>query len=681
MLADALSPQLRELCVNTIRFLAADAVEAANSGHPGTPLGAADLAFVLWTEFLRLDPTTPSWANRDRFVLSGGHASMLLYSLLHLSGHALPLDDLKRFRQWESKTPGHPEYGHTDGVELTTGPLGAGFATSVGMALGAKMLAARFNTDEHPVLDCHVYGICGDGDMQEGVTAEAASLAGHLGLGNLIFIYDNNDITIEGHLDVSMGEDVARRFEAYGWYVQQIDGHDHTSIRSALYLARKQTTRPSLIVAKTVIGKGAPTKAGTHDVHGSPLGKAELAAMRKACNWPDETFHIPTAVREVWQRRASEGQKAHTEWRSMFETWRAQHPDRAALWDTHMARKAPDDVLEQLLAAVGNKSDATRSLSGTVIQKATALMPWLVGGAADLEPSTKTGIKGAASVVRASVASDQLADVSFAGRNLHFGIREHAMGAISNGMVHFGGWLTYCATFLVFSDYMRPPVRLAALSKIPTLFIFTHDSFWVGEDGPTHQPIEHIASLRLIPDLTVWRPADGVETAAAWAWALARPAGDGPNVLCLTRQKTHALQRPTAFAPRDVWKGAYVVADVDGATPDLVLLATGSEVGPAVEARTLLAEKGVRARVVSVPSVERFKKQDAAYRASVLPDGVRRVAVEAGRTDGWYQFVGLDGLVLGLDHFGHSAPGEVLADKFGFTGARVAEQVLRWLGR
>jgi transketolase len=673
-----LSEELRAKCANTIRFLAADAVEAANSGHPGTPMGAADEAFVLWTEFLRFDPTRPDWPNRDRFVLSGGHASMLLYSLLHLSGHDLPMDELKRFRQWGSKTPGHPEVGHTVGVELTTGPLGAGFATAVGMALASKMLAARFNLPGRPVIDSHIYGICGDGDMQEGVTSEAASLAGHLGLGNLIFIYDNNNITIEGHLDVAMGEDVGRRFESYGWYVQHIDGQDHSAIRAALYLARQQTTKPSLIVAKTTIGYGAPTKAGTHEVHGAPLGKAEMAQMRKNLNWPDQTFVVPDDVRAVWKQREAEGKATRQEWEKMFQQWRTERPDLAALWDAHWQKKVPADLCEQLIAAVGPKPDASRSLSGLAIQKAVALVPSLLGGAADLEPSTKTGIKGAASVVRASVESDVLADASFAGKNLHFGIREHAMGSISNGMCLFGGWQVYCATFLVFSDYMRPPIRLAALSKVPTIFIFTHDSFWVGEDGPTHQPVEHLWSLRLIPDLTLWRPADGLETAAAWSYAVECPDGKAPSILILTRQKLATLNRPASFVPRDVWKGAYTVQEAEGGKPDVVILSTGSEVGPSIEATKKLAAAGIKARVVSVPCVERFKKQPKAYRDALLPPGVRRVSVEAGRTDPWYQFLGEKGLAIGMDHFGHSAPGEILQDKLGFTGDRIAASVLEW---
>jgi transketolase len=665
-------------CVDTIRFLAADAVEAANSGHPGTPMGAADIAFVLWSEFLQFDPSRPDWPNRDRFVLSGGHASMLLYSLLHLSEHELPLDELKRFRQWGSKTPGHPEFGHTVGVELTTGPLGAGFASAVGMALAAKMHAARFNAPGVPIIDAHVWGICGDGDMQEGVTAEAASLAGHLGLGNLIFFYDNNDITIEGHLDVAMGEHVGARFEAYGWYVQYVDGHDHAAIRAAAYLAKSQTTRPSLIVAKTIIGHGAPTKQGTHEVHGTPLGKDELAKMREQRAWPAETFHVPDDVRAFWKARGAEGRKAREAWDAMFASWRTVRPDLAELWDAHWKRSVPADLPEQLAAAVAGKVDATRSLSGMVIQKATALVPSLVGGAADLEPSTKTGIKGSASVVKATVASDQLADAAFAGKNLHFGIREHAMGSITNGMVLFGGWLVYGATFLVFSDYMRPPIRLAALSKLPSIFIFTHDSFWVGEDGPTHQPIEHLWSLRLIPELDVWRPADAVETALAWAHAVTRPAGNRPTVLILTRQKTAALARPASFAVRDVWKGAHVVRDVP--SPALVLIGTGSEVGVCIDAAARLADAGIAVRVVSMPCVERFDAQPREWRDSVLPPGVPRVTVEAGRTDPWYRFVGHDGLAIGIDRFGASAPGEVLAKELGIDGAGVAARIQAWLG-
>jgi transketolase len=668
-----------ELCVRTIRFLAADGVEAAKSGHPGTPMGAADIAFVIWDRFLRHDPSDPHWPNRDRFVLSGGHASMLLYSMLHLTGYDLPLDELKRFRQWGSKTPGHPEYGHTVGVELTTGPLGAGFSTAVGMALAAKMLAARFNSTDHAIVDSHIYGICGDGDMQEGVTAEAASLAGHLGLGNLIFVYDCNDITIEGHLAVATNEDVGRRFEAHGWDVQQCDGHDRAALIACLEKARSQTVRPALIIAKTTIGRGAPTKAGTHDVHGTPLGDKEMKAMRELFGWPAETFHVPAEVRAYFAERAKKWKADRTAWEKAFADWRSKHADLAKLWDTHLEKALPKDFAEQLVASIAGKSDATRSLSGAVIQKACAIAPWVIGGAADLEPSTKTGIKGAASIVRASSESDVLPDASFAGRNLHFGIREHAMGSVANGMVLFGGWLTYTATFLVFSDYMRPPIRLAALSHVPTLFIFTHDSYWVGEDGPTHQPIEHYWSLRLIPNLDVWRPADGLETAMAWAHAVERPAGERPAVLLLTRQKVPAYTRAASFAIRDVWKGGYVLADSNGA-PDVTIVGTGSEVEAAMGAKSLLEAKGKKVRVVSMPCFERFRAQNKAYQDQIVPPGSRVVVVESGRTDGWYQLTGRDGLVIGKDDFGASAPGEILVEKLGFTPAAVAAKIEKLLG-
>ncbi len=677
-----LSEPLRRRCVDTLRMLAADQVEKAKSGHPGTPMGAADIAFVLWTEVLRHDSSAPGWQNRDRFVLSGGHASALLYSLLHLSGYDLPLDELKQFRQWGSKTPGHPEFGHTVGVEATTGPLGAGFSNAVGMALASKMLAARFNDSDHAVIDAHVYGLCGDGDMEEGVTAEAASLAGHLGLGNLVFVYDANDITIEGHLELSMTEDVGRRFEAYGWQVQHIDGHDHVQIRAALASARAETKRPSLIIAKTTIGFGAPTKAGTHDVHGAPLGADEMKRVRAAFGWPDETFHIPDEVRPVFAAVAERNRKARESWDKSFAAWRAARPELAALWDAHWARKAPSDLPEQLVAAVGTDAAATRALSGKVIQKAAALLPWMIGGSADLEPSNNTGIKGVPYVAPASIASDVLPDASFAGKNLHFGIREHAMGGVANGLAYFGGFVPFCATFLVFSDYMRAPVRLAALSKLPTIFVFTHDSFWVGEDGPTHEPIEHVESLRLIPQLDVWRPADGLETAMVWAWSLARPEGEHPSTMMLSRHKLPVLPRPAGFAIRDVWRGGYTVVEAEG-TPEVVLVATGSEVGIAVEAHAELVKSGVRARVVSMPCRERFEAQDAAYRAAVVPedDATTIVVVEAGRTNGWWKLVGRRGLVLGVDRFGASAPGEVIAEKFGFHKAAVTARVLAHLGR
>lgn len=667
-----LTPELRNKCRDTIRLMSADGVQRANSGHPGTPMGAADIAFVMWAEFMKHDPSTPDWINRDRFVLSGGHASMLLYSMLHLAGYDLPVEELENFRQWGSKTPGHPEFGHTVGVELTTGPLGAGFATAVGMALAAKMLAARFNTADTTLIDSHIIGICGDGDVQEGVVAEAASLAGHLGLGNLIFVYDNNDITIEGHLDMAMGEDVGRRFEAMGWFVQHCDGHDQGAIKATLDRAREETTRPSLIVAKTVIGAGAPNKAGTHKVHGSPLGPDEIAASKAAAGFPtDEDFHVPADVAAYFKSVADANRAKREAWEGVYNSWRAANPEKAESWDAYFSGKVDESLEAKLLAAVeGQDNVATRNISGSIIQEAVKLVPALIGGAADLEPSTKTGVKGAASVVRASVESDTLPDASFAGQNLHFGIREHAMGSMANGMNLFGGWKTYNATFLVFSDYMRPPIRLAALSHLPTIFIFTHDSFWVGEDGPTHQPIEHVWSLRLIPNLEVWRPADATETAVAWSSAL--KSSKTPTTLILTRQKLPAL--PHNDGSDAVAKGGYVLIEASGGAPEITIIATGSEVSLAVGARDILEAQGKPTRVVSMPCVERFAAQDKAYRDSVIIPGSKRVAVEAGRPEPWHRFVG-DGLTIGMEHFGASAPGKVLAEKFGFTSEAIAEKI------
>jgi transketolase len=672
------SADLRRLCRDTLRFLAADAVQQAKSGHPGTPMGAADVAFVLWTEVLKHDPSAPTWKNRDRFVLSGGHASMLLYSLLHVSGYDLPLDELKRFRQWGSKTPGHPEYGMTQGVEVTTGPLGAGFANAVGMALASKLLAARFNTAEHALMDGHVIGLCGDGDMQEGVASEAASLAGHLGLGNLIFIYDSNDITIEGHLELSIGEDTQKRFEAYGWHVLRCDGHDQAAIRAALDAAKAETARPSLIIATTTIGAGAPTKANTHSVHGEPLGEEELARARAAAGWPEARFHVPDEVRDYFKGVAARNCVERVAWDAKLAAWREANPDKAALWDAHWAQTVPADFGAQLLAAVQGKADATRNLSGAVLQKAAALMPALIGGSADLEPSTKTGIKGGGSVGPAAHGAEGDALAAFRGRNLHFGIREHAMGSVANGMALFGGWRPYCATFLVFSDYMRPSIRLAALSHLPTVFVFTHDSFWVGEDGPTHQPIEHVASLRLIPNLNVWRPADAVEVAAAWAEACA--SAHTPSVLLFTRQKLPLLPHAEGVDhAAQVAKGGYVLVEASGGVPSVVLIATGSEVGAAVEARAALEASGTPTRVVSMPCVERFDAQPADYRAQVLPKSARKVSIEAGVTQAWWRFVGEDGLTLGIDHFGASAPGEVLVKQFGLDAAGVTAKIQAWL--
>ncbi|HEY8347113.1 MAG TPA: transketolase [Symbiobacteriaceae bacterium] len=670
-----LSPDLRKACVNTIKMLAVDAIEKAKSGHPGAPMGCADMAFVLWTEFLRFNPEDPGWHGRDRFILSNGHASMLLYALLHLTGYPLSLEDLKQFRQWGSLTPGHPEYGHTPGVEVTTGPLGQGIAHAVGMAVAAEMMAARVNTEDFQPVDHYIYGICGDGDLMEGVSAEAASLAGQWQLGRLIFLYDANQISIEGSTDIAFSEDVAKRFEAYGWHVQEVDGHDHEQIARALRAAKAETKKPSLIIARTIIGHGSPNKGGTERCHGAPLGPEEVRLTKENLGWPLEpTFLVPDEVRAFFARLKEEKIAAYRAWQERFEAWRAAHPDKAALWDEYFAGKVPADLDVQLAKVVEGVAAASRKTSEMVLQKAAELVPNLVGGSADLAESNLTIIKGGGHIGPEGKAGEY--ETSFTGRNFHFGVREHAMGSIANGVALYGGFRPYCATFLVFSDYMRPSIRMAALMNLPTLFIFTHDSFLLGEDGPTHQPVEHLWSLRAIPRLTVFRPADGVETAMAWAWALME--AKGPVVLALTRQNLPALTRPAGFSLRDVWKGGYVIADAEGGAPAATLIATGSEVATALEARRILAEKGLPIRVVSMPSVELFVQQPKEYQEAVLGTG-KVAALEAGSAQGWYRFTGRDGLIIGLEDFGASAPGPVLAEKFGFTPAQVAARVEQWL--
>lgn len=670
-----LTPELREKCTNTIRFLAADAVEKAASGHPGAPMGQADIAFVLWNQFLKFNPSDPRWPNRDRFVLSVGHASMLMYSLLHLAEYDVSMEDVKQFRQWGSITPGHPEYGVTPGVECTTGPLGAGIGNAVGMALAAKMLGARFNTEKDCLIDSYIYTLCSDGDIQEGVSAESASFAGNLGLGNLIVVYDSNGITIAGKLGMSMTEDVGKRFEAYGWHVQHCDGHDHDQLGACLKEAKQEQLRPSIIIAKTTIGKGAPTKAGTSSSHGAALGAEELAGAKEKAGWnANQSFYVPEEVREVFRARRAENQEKYDQWQQRYQAWRIANPDAAELWDAHWERKVPDGFLETLVASVKGKEDATRNLSGVVIQKIAELVPALAGGSADLEPSTKTLIKDGKSITRSFVASNHLPDPSFAGRNIHFGIREHAMGAVCNGMFLFGGWRSYCGTFAVFSDYMRPSIRLAALSQISTIFVFTHDSFWVGEDGPTHQPVEHLWGLRLIPNLEVWRPADAVETAAAWAHFLSL---DQPRAytLFLSRQKTEALNYPDNFDPAVITKGGYTVVDCAAGSPELVLVSTGAEGGPTQAARQALDVAGIAVRHVSVPCLESFLDQSPDYQESVLPKNAKVVVVEAGVSAPWYRFADY---VIGLDTYGASAPGIVLADKFGFTAERLTATIKNW---
>jgi transketolase len=654
-------------CADTIRFLSVDAVEKANSGHPGLPMGAADCAFALWGNFLSFNPEDPCWPNRDRFILSAGHGSMLLYSLLHLFGYDLSLDELINFRQWGSKTPGHPEFGHTAGVEVTTGPLGQGFANGVGMAIASKMAEERFNTHDFSPINHTVYALVGDGDLQEGISYEAAALAGHLKLGNLVYIYDSNSITIEGKTDLAWSENVAGRFGACGWQVQEIDGHNYEQITAAIAVAKADKERPSIIIAETHIAFGSPARQDSSSAHGSPLGKDEIAATRANLGWQYGSFEIPDEVRDTCKLRIDELKQNYSAWQRGFEGWHAANPEKSKMWDEMWHKHLPVNLSDELLAVVSGKDGATRALSGTVLQRAASLIPSLAGGSADLSPSNNSDIKGSASVQAGA----------FGGRNLHFGIREHAMGAVINGMALYGCFIPYGATFLVFSDYCRPSVRLSALMNLQSIYIFTHDSFFVGEDGPTHQPIEHVASLRLIPGLQVIRPADGVETALAWQAALQY---SGPTALILTRQKLPVIARKASFTPADVLKGGYIVASPEGA-PDVVIMASGSEVHVAVEAAEIMSTSGIKARIVSIPCLETFLSQSTDYLREVLPAGIPRVAVEAGRCGSWGNLIGCDGLFIGVEHFGASAPDKVLAEKFGFTAPQVAERIKDFLGK
>jgi transketolase len=661
--------RLSRLAVNTIKFLAVDAVERANSGHPGMPMGAADMAFVLWSRYLRHDPSDPAWPDRDRFVLSAGHGCMLLYALLHLSGYELSLKDLQDFRQWESKTPGHPEFGHTVGVEATTGPLGQGISNAVGMALSARMLAARFNGngDFHPVSH-RIFALASDGDVMEGVSGEACSLAGHLGLGNLIALYDDNRITIEGKTSLAFSEDVGGRYESYGWHVEPVDGHDHDAIAAALEAATVDEDRPSLIVCRTHIAHGAPNKQDTAGSHGAPLGADEVRAAKEALDWPLEpTFHVPEEVQAFFRARAAEGTALRTAWEQRFGEWRSLHQNRAEMWDAIWNRSLPPHFTDRLLAHAPDGDGATRAHGGAVLQLAAEQVPALVGGSADLEPSTKTYIKDSGSVSRGE----------YAGRNFHYGVREHAMGALINGFLYHGAFRPYGATFLIFSDYLRPSIRLAALSGLPAIYVFTHDSIFVGEDGPTHEPIEQTASLRLIPDLNVFRPADGYETALAWGMALERQ--DGPTAILLTRQKVPAIRREVKGELGDVRRGAYLVAGDE--RPDAVIVATGSELHLALAAREALGADGKKLNVVSMPCVELFEAQGAEHRRKLFPEGVPVATIEAGRTDPWRGLAGPGGLTLGIDRFGASAPAGVLAEKLGLTAESVIARIRDWLGR
>ena len=677
---------LENLCINTIRILSADAVQNANSGHPGLPMGAAAMAYTLWTRFLKHNPKDPHWFDRDRFVLSAGHGSMLLYSLLHLTGYDLPLEELKRFRQWGSKTPGHPERGHTVGVEVATGPLGQGFGNAVGMAIAEAWLAARFNSPEHQVVDHYTYAICGDGDLMEGITQEAASLAGHLRLGKLICLYDQNHISLAGATDMTFTEDVARRFDADGWHTRSVvEGNDTENIAKALQEAQHEQRRPSLILVRTHIGYGSPKKQDNFSAHGSPLGEEELQATKRALGWPTmDRFYLSKEAVDSFREAIDKGARAQQEWQKRFEAYKNDFPREAAEFELLLSGKLPDNWAAGL--PNWNSSDkpmSTRVAGGHALNALAKNIPNLIGGSADLNPSTETALKGLGDFQPSQTGgAGTLGAVggewSYAGRNLAFGVREHAMGAAVNGMAAHGGVLPFSATFLVFSDYMKPAIRLAALSGLKSLFVFTHDSVGVGEDGPTHEPVEHLAGLRSIPGLTVIRPADGTETVEAWAFAVQH---GGPTLFALSRQNVSHLDRGNAKDP-GVAKGAYILSEAQGGTPEVILIGTGSEVALCVKAQEKLKGYGVSARVVSMPSWGVFADQDEAYRDRVLPKAIKkRVTVEAASTFGWHRWAGDEGTTIGIDRFGASAPGQELMKQFGFTAEHVTSAALCLLGR
>ncbi len=663
---------LDTLCINTIRFLAADAVQKAKSGHPGMPMGAAPMAYVLWTRFLRHNPADPTWPDRDRFVLSAGHASMLLYALLHLTGYELPMREIERFRQWRSRTPGHPEFPLTPGVEATTGPLGQGVANAVGMAVAERHLAARVNRPGHAIVDHHTYAICSDGDLMEGVAAEAVSLAGHLGLGRLVLLYDDNQVSLAGKAALSFSEDVPRRFEGYGWHTQVVpDGNDLEAIDKAIRGALAERERPSLISVRTIIGYGAPKKAGNHEAHGEPLGEEELRGAKQALGWPlTPPLHVPDAARARFREALARGARWQAEWQARFDAWTQAHADLAGQWRDGQTGGLTPGWDAALPTFAPDTETATRDASGATLAAVSPRLPALIGGDADLAPSTKTLVKGAGSFLKGS----------YEGRHLHFGVREHGMGGICNGIAYHGGLIVFCGTFFNFSDYMRPAVRLAALSGLPVVYVWTHDSIALGEDGPTHQPVEQLASLRAMPNLVVIRPADANETVVAWTVALRRR--QGPTALVLTRQKVPVLDR-AVFAPAEgLTRGAYVLADAPGGRPELILIGTGSEVALVIAAHATLVREGVRARVVSMPSWELFAAQPAAYREQVLPKAVgRRLAVEAAASLGWERWVGPEGTIIGLDRFGASAPGEVTMRELGFSVEHVLARARGLLGR
>ncbi|TAH02133.1 MAG: transketolase [Sphingobacteriales bacterium] len=663
---------IEQLAINTVRILSADAVQKANSGHPGMPMGAAPMAHVIYANQMKYNAKSPKWVNRDRFILSAGHGCMLQYSMLYLTGYDdISLDDIKDFRQMHSKTAGHPEYGHLQGIEVTTGPLGQGFANGVGFSIAQKHMAARFNKPGFNLFDYNIYAIVSDGDLQEGVASEAASLAGHLKLGNLIYLYDDNHISIEGDTDVSFTEDVKMRFEAYGWQVLVVtDGNDIDAIAAAVEEAKLVTDKPTLIKVRTHIGFGSPNKVDSYEAHGSPLGVDELKLVKKAFGFnPEESFVIPADVLAFYNEKGSKGAADEAAWNQLYSDYKAAYPALAADYELLASGALPQDWKNTLPVFAGtDKAIATRSASGKVINAIAATLPQMIGGSADLAPSTNTLIDGATSFT---------AD-NYGGRNFHFGIREHAMGAIANGMALSHNIIPYCATFLIFSEYMRPPIRLAAIMKIRSIFIYTHDSIGLGEDGTTHQPVEQLISLRSIPNITVLRPADANETAQAWRVALEHTTG--PVCLILTRQALPILDQTKYGSAQNVEKGAYIVSDCEG-DAQVILLATGSEVSLIMKAQEQLKAEGISSRVVSMPSWELFEKQDSEYKNSVLPKHIKkRVSVEMASTLGWHKYVTDDGFAIGLDRFGESAPAEVLMEEFGFTVANVVAKAKLVIG-
>jgi len=674
-MSDELSQQvahmgLDELCINTIRTLAIDAVQKAKSGHPGAPMGLAPLAYLLWTREMRYNPRNPSWFDRDRFILSAGHASMLLYAMLYLTGYDLSLEDLKRFRQWGSKTPGHPEYGHTPGVECTTGPLGQGFMTGVGMAMAEAHLAALFNRPGFEIVGHYTYAICGDGDLEEGASHEAASLAGHLGLGRLIYFYDDNHISIEGDTSLAYSDDVARRFEGYHWHVQNLGerANDLEAMSKAIALAKAEKERPSLIIVRSHIGYGSPHRQDTKEAHGEPLGEEEVRLTKRAYGWPEDAqFFVPERALQHMRQAVERGRRLEEEWNALFAAYRKAYPELAAQLEAALKGDLPEGWDGDIPTFKPEDGPiATRSAAGKIENAIAKRVPWLIGGSADLSPSTRTLIAGSGYMSRGQ----------YGNRNIAWGVREHNMCAAASGLALHGGLRPFAATFFVFTDYARPAIRLAAMGKLPVIYIMTHDSIGLGEDGPTHQPIEHLASLRAMPGMCLIRPADANET--AWAWRAAMLRQDGPTMLVLSRQNLPVLDQAKVASAEGVLRGAYVLAKEKGTRPDVILMASGSEVHLALAAQAKLAEAGVDARVVSMPSWELFEQQPQEYRDEVLPPAVRaRLAVEAASPFGWERWVGDSGDVLGINQFGASAPAAVVFERYGFTVDNVVERAMK----